>query len=301
VEHEATEARPVLGDLEPEVPTPLGRTSLVRRVAAEPVTALLVQRALVMEVAHPMVGAGVDHHSGFQTHPLKRAWVTADAAVRLLFGDDHVARGAARQIYRVHDHINGALGDPAGPWPRGTPYTAHDASLLTWVWATLVDTAETAYTRWVRPFSDGEARAFYDDMRALARFLGIPAPFLPEDRPAFARYLGDCLEDDRLGSGAVSQDLARQILWYRHWSVPPPAVRLERVLAFATLDRRLVDRLDLRPDARDLALGDRLDAWLAAAYRRVPRLGTSVPHLYVLLRRPTIGASRRIPSRRAAG
>ena len=255
-------------------------------MAAEPVTALLVQRALVMEVAHPMVGAGVDRHSSFRSRPVRRAWVTADAALRLLFGDDDVARGAVRQIYAVHDHINGELAHGAGTWPEGTPYTAHDAELLRWVWATLVDTATTAYSRWVRPLSAEEADHFYAEMQALARFLGIPGALLPEDRRAFARYLESVLEDRALGSGAVSRALARQILWYRHWSVPSPVVRLERVLAFATLDARLLERLELRPGRADEALGRRLDGALAGWYRRLPRPGTSVPRLYVRLRRP---------------
>jgi uncharacterized protein (DUF2236 family) len=265
----------------------------VRRIAAEPVTALLVQRALVMEVAHPMVGAGVHDHSAFRTQPIKRAWVTADAALRLVFGDDAVARAAARQIYGVHDHINGTLPHTTGGWREGTPYTAHDASLLTWVWATLVDSAETAYTRWVRPFSTTEADAFYDEMKAMAGFLGIPDALVPGDRAGFGRYMEDRLDDESLGSGEVSRELARHILWYRHWTVPPPVVRLERVLALATLDPRLLERLELRPGPRDVRLGRRLDSWLAAGYRRIPRPGARLPRLYVLLRGPTVGAARR--------
>src|SRR5579863_2749307 len=96
---------PVLGALDPQAPLPFGRHSVVRAVVAEPVTALLVQRALVMDVAHPSVAAAVAHHSEFQRRPLTRAWATVDAALRLVFGDEQVARDAARQIYAVHDHI----------------------------------------------------------------------------------------------------------------------------------------------------------------------------------------------------
>ena len=261
---------------------------MVRRIAAEPVTALLVQRALVMEVAHPMVGAGVHHHSAFRTQPIRRAWVTADAALRLVFGNDAVARASARQIYGVHDRINGTLPHAAGPWAEGTPYTAHDAALLTWVWATLVDSAETAYTRWVSPFSAAQADDFYAEMTAMADFLGIPSALVPGDRAAFAQYMEERLDDESLGSGLLSRQLARQILWYRHWTVPPPVVRLERVLALATLDPRLVARLELRPDRGDVRLGRRIDSWLAAGYRRLPRPGVPLPRLYVHIRE-TVG------------
>src|ERR1700676_5642474 len=194
---------PVLGALDPGAPPPFGHHSVVRAVVAEPVTSLLLQRALVMDVAHPKVAAAVADHSDFQRHPLSRAWVTADAAVRLVFGDEHVARGAARQIYGVHDHINGRLDVGAGPGDGAldTRYTAHDASLLAWVWATLVDTAETAFTRWVRPFTAVEAETYYDEMLSFARFLGISPELLPVDRRAFGCYLDAVLSSDFLALG----------------------------------------------------------------------------------------------------
>ncbi|MHB8680545.1 MAG: oxygenase MpaB family protein [Acidimicrobiales bacterium] len=291
---------PRLGSLDPAMPTPIRRDSILRRVAGEPATALLVQRALVMEVAHPKVAAGVDDHSGFRTHPVSRAWVTADAALRLVFGDTAVARGAVEQIYRTHDHINGTMA------PEGDPYSAHDASLLCWVWATLVDTAEVAYTRWVRTFEDDEAEAFYGEMLAMARFLGIPVELLPADRDEFALYLDDVLDSGVLGSTPATHAMARQVLWFRHWSVAPPVVRLERALALATLDRRLLDRLELRPSAADERLGERADNLLRAHYHRLPSWRRALAPAYVALRRPTIGLSRRLaapmrPLRHGAG
>ena len=283
---------------------------MVRAAVAEPVTALLVQRALVMEVAHPAVAAGVTQHSSFTRRPLTRAWVTADAALRLVFGSDSVARGAARQVYRVHDRINGPL--PRGTHSGGsepgeaavsdatTRYSAHDARLLTWVWATLVDTAETAYTRWVRPLSEDEADAFYAEMIGFARFFGIPASELPADRTRFAAYLDGMLDHPAYGSGDDSRALARQVLWFRHRTVPSPVVRIERVLALATLDRRVLDRLAIEPDAADTALGHRLDGWLSSYYRRLPRTPPAVPAFYVKVRQPGMALMRRLRTVAAA-
>ena len=278
---------PVLGSLDPEVPPPFGPRSVVRRVVAHPVTALLVQRALVMDVAHPAVAAGVEHHSRFRAQPLRRAWATADVALRLTFGDDAVAREAVRQIYGVHDRIH-------GPHDGAGDYSAHDAALLAWVWATLVDTAETGFTRWVRPFGDDEAAAFYAEMVGFGRFLGIPADLLPPTRAAFADYLESVLGRPELGSSATSARMARQVLWYRHWTVPPAAVRVERVLALRTLDPRLLDRLGLHPGRTDAELGRRLDAVVGAACRRLPRLPLGAHGLYVAVRRPTIGLGGRL-------
>ncbi|HXQ44671.1 MAG TPA: oxygenase MpaB family protein [Acidimicrobiales bacterium] len=311
-------ARPPLGALDPSAPTPLGRHSVLRRVVAEPVTALMIQRALVMDVAHPKVAAGVEDHSEFRSRPWRRAWITMDVALRLVFGPTPTARAAARQIYATHDHIHGdlslplesaplesaplesarAASDPSEPFGSDTSYTAHDASLLTWVWATLVDSAEVAYTRWVGPFSPGEADAYYADMVAFGRFVGIPADLLPADRQAFAAYLDAMIDSGLLGTGDVSRMLVRHILWFEHRRVPPPIVRVGRVLAVTTLDPRLRRRLDLRLDDDDDRFGRRLDEILRTYYPRLPRARAALPMLYVLARRPTIGLSRRIDSLR---
>jgi uncharacterized protein (DUF2236 family) len=280
---------PLLGALDADAPTPLGRDSFLRRVVAEPVVALMIQRVLVMDVAHPLVAAGVEDHSAFRSHPWRRAWVTVDAALRLVFGDTPTARAAARQIYATHDHISGNLAQPAGPWALGHGYTAHDASLLTWVWATLVDSAETAYTRWVAPFTPAQADTYYADMLAFARFVGIPADLLPADRTAFASYLDAMIEGEHLGVTDTGRDLARHILWFSHRTVPSPIVRVGRVLAVITLDERLRRRLGLTLDAGDERYGRRLDERLQTVYPRLPRARAGLPMLYVRLRRPTIG------------
>jgi uncharacterized protein (DUF2236 family) len=159
-----------------------------------------------------------------------------------------------------------------------------------------VDTAETAFTRWVRPFEPSEAEAFYDEMRCFALFLGIPDALLPADRVAFATYLEDVLASDYLGTTEQARSMARQVLWFDHRIVPSPLVRVERVLALATLDSRLLDRLGIGPDTADRALGDRIDGWLRAYYRRMPRPPRIMPTLYVLMRRPSIGLVARARS-----
>jgi uncharacterized protein (DUF2236 family) len=239
--------------------------------------ALLYPRALVMDVAHPSVGAAVADHSAFQQRPVHRLWATSDAAMRLVFGEGAEPMSAARQIYRFHDHINGE-----GVAGR---YTAHDAALLLWVWATLVDSCDVAFTRWVRPYRRGEAESFYQDMCSFARFFGIADHLIPPDRAAFGDYLDHMLDDDRLGASATSARVARDVLWFRKWFVAPAAMSGLRILAIGTLDRRLAERLDLRLTAGQQQRFDRLDRRLRRWYTRLPDRRTGLPIGYLKLRR----------------
>lgn len=267
----------VRGSLDPSAPNPFGPASTIRRVVGEPIVYALYPRALVMEVAHPSVGAAVADHSRFQQQPVHRLWATSDAALRLVFGAGGEPHGATRQIYRFHDHINGV--SSAGP------YTAHDASLLLWVWATLVDSCDVAYTRWVRPYQTGEAESFYRDMCAFARFFGIPAALIPPDRPAFAAYLDGMLDAATLGTTATSARVVRDILWFRRWYLAPPAVSALRLLAIGTLDPRLAERLGLGLTRDQQHRFQRLDQMLRRHYHRLPPGRIDLPYGYLRLRR----------------
>ena len=287
---------PVLGSLDPLATMPFGRDSMLRRMAAEPFSFLIVQRALVMDVAHPKVGQGVSDHSRFRRQPWTRLWGTVDAGLRLVFGDADVARAAARQVYAVHDHINGEMDEGAGEFNAAEHYTAHDASLLAWVWATLVDSIEVGFQRWVRPYRPGEAERFYADMLAFATFFGIPAPLLPPDRHAFSRYLDGMLDSDALGVTEASRAMARDVLFFKNWNVPAAGVRPMRVLSILTLDSRLRERLGLKLSPADQRLADGLDRLLVNHYHRLPAIRTQLPYAYLFFRKPTIGLRSRLQS-----
>jgi uncharacterized protein (DUF2236 family) len=271
----------VLGRLDPAVETGFHRGSMIRRVLAEPAVGLLIPRALVMEVAHPKVGAGVQDHSAFRRVPLRRLWATMDAAIRLVFGDPAVAAAAAQQIYSFHDHINGTVTETR------EGYTAHDASLLLWVWATLVDAAETGYGRWVRPLTTAEVDALYADLRSFARFFGIADSLLPADREAFAAYYDSVVSGSALGSTETGRALVRDVLWVPSPMVPDVLLRPARVITIALLDDRLRHRLNLKLEPRDQRLFAMLDRWIPRLNKALPRwVLRRLPYAYLKARRP---------------
>lgn len=284
-----------------EAPTSMGfdRHSMLRQMG-DPIVGVLLLRALVMEVAHAKVGAGVRDHSAFTTRPLRRGWATGELGLRMIYGNDRMACQARAQIMSFHDHINGELLDATPTMREGEHYSAHDTSLQLWVWATLVDIIEDAYTRWVRPISEPERASFYADMVSFAMFFGIPAVTIPPNYPAFREYWDDVLDGDELAPTPSSEAVIHDVLHHPAWFLPDFVVRPMRVLSLGTLDPRLSKRLGLPLDVRDQRLFERLDASLVRTYRRVrlEPLILAAPYVYLFLRRPTIGLSKRIPGLR---
>src|SRR5919197_1242574 len=70
--------------------------SVIRRVSRELLLLLGGGRALLMQVAHPLVAAGVAEHSDYRENPWARLFRTLDVTTRIVFGDAETSRQAAR-------------------------------------------------------------------------------------------------------------------------------------------------------------------------------------------------------------
>src|SRR5215468_7746642 len=125
------------------------RGSWLRRVSSESVVLLGGGRALLLEIAHPLVAEGVANHSRFREDPLGRLQRTLDALAAIAFGPRAEALAAARGVERAHRHVRGRLAAAAGRYAAGTPYDGRDPELMLWVWGTLVDTALELTARFV--------------------------------------------------------------------------------------------------------------------------------------------------------
>ncbi|HEY7451945.1 MAG TPA: oxygenase MpaB family protein, partial [Candidatus Limnocylindria bacterium] len=110
--------------------------------------------ALLLQVAHPAVAAGVDAHSDFRADPFARLRRTLGASWSIVFGDRSSAERAIRRINAVHELVRGVVPE------TGAPYRALDPELLLWVHATLVDTALRMHDRFVAPLSVDEMNRY---------------------------------------------------------------------------------------------------------------------------------------------
>src|SRR5216684_3904049 len=122
-------------------------------------------RAILLQLAHPMVARGVAEHSGFTADRwgrVRRLHRTLHAMLALTFGPAEDAGAAAARINAIHDRVHGRLdhaagGEPPAPRTNATPVrvharldpaaggepaaagnSAHDPPLLRWVHATLL-------------------------------------------------------------------------------------------------------------------------------------------------------------------
>jgi uncharacterized protein (DUF2236 family) len=76
--------------------------SVFWRVNREFTTGLAGPRAVLMQIAHPLVAAGVAEHSRFRDHRLARLYRTSIAAASVTFGSRKLAARAVNSINRIH-------------------------------------------------------------------------------------------------------------------------------------------------------------------------------------------------------
>jgi len=165
-------------------------------------------RALLLQVAHPLVAEGVAEHSDFQADPWSRLSATIRSYLRIVYGTAATARGEIRRLNRLHGDIRGAVRDEAARERFGARYRARDPELSLWVHATLVDSTLVAYEAWIEPLSRERRARYYEETMPVGRAFGIPPDRLPPDIEAFEAYI-----DRMLGPGGpvVVGDTAREL------------------------------------------------------------------------------------------
>lgn len=251
--HVAT-VRQVLGGLpppesgEPGDPGLFGPGSMVWRVTGETVTILGGGRALLMQIAHPLVAAGVADHSLFEEDAFARLWRTLGRVLTVSFGDRDRAIAAARRVSEIH---RGVVGER-----DGLPYRAMDPELLRWVHATLVDTGLLVYERFVGPLCPEERSRYVGEMVRFAEAFGVPRALAPSDPEALRAYVRDQVatlriseEARELAEGIVRPALSpslvpvREALLLVTAGLLPPAFREGFGLPWSPGRRRALDAL----------------------------------------------------------
>ena len=194
--------------------------SVTWRINQEPALLLGGGRALLMQLAHPGVAAGVAEHSDFRRRPLDRLVRTLELTLALTFGTRSEALAAAHQINTVHQRV------------RGAGYQATDPRLLLWVHATLIDSALVTYAAFVGPLSAGDREEYYQEAKLIGGLLGLANSRYPAGMAEFEAYLSRMLGGPELVVDGRARELARAVLRPRLNRVATPVFRpLEAITA----------------------------------------------------------------------
>jgi uncharacterized protein (DUF2236 family) len=195
-----------------ERPVPGGITWTI---AGERLALLAWPRAILLQLAHPLVAAGIAQHSGFRAStfaPLVRLQATVGAMRQLVFGSDDEADAVVARIRAVHDRVHGALPEGAGTHAGGARYSAHDPALLLWVHATLLDSHVRILEPLLRPFTTEERDRYCREAGSFAVLLGAAAADVPLTWQQLQDYMAAEMASGRVTVGADARALSGDIL-----------------------------------------------------------------------------------------
>jgi uncharacterized protein (DUF2236 family) len=199
--------------------------------------------ALILQVAHPLVGAGVEHYSRFKTDRWGRLTHTLDTMGQIIFGDTPTAERGAARMRRAHARIQGVVSHGQA---AGSPYDATDPALVLWVWATLVRTSIATYERYVHRLPGSEIVRYYAEQKCFAYACGVPLDGCPPTYADFTAYFEGTVERT-LEPTAAAHHVAAIAL--NPLDLPGPAtplLALVRLPTLGLLPDRLRDSLGLQ-------------------------------------------------------
>ena len=194
--------------------------SVIRRVGNSPLTPFLGGGpATLLQVAHPLVAAGVVLHSDYREDLWRRLGRTLRALYLITYGTREEADRAAEAVQAVHARVHGWIDVQLGCFPPGTRYSAADPELMLWVHATLIEASLTVYQRFVRVLSTAEQERYYQEMALVARLFGTPAAVIPRSLADFRDYFAAQLAGKAITVTPPSREVAAVIL---EAPLPPP-------------------------------------------------------------------------------
>jgi uncharacterized protein (DUF2236 family) len=176
---------------------------------------LLAGRALLLQVAHPTVAAGVREHSTYRADPWTRLERTLDSLYTYLYSPD--AEAEAARLRALHRGIRGVA-------PGGRRYSALEPEAYAWVHATIVETIAVAQAWCARPLRGDEVDRYYAEMLGVGRLLGVRDGDLPADWSGFLDWY-----DGMVRSRLEDSDVVREVLDTLCRPAAPPVPHLPGV------------------------------------------------------------------------
>jgi uncharacterized protein (DUF2236 family) len=233
-------------------------------------------RAVLLQLAHPAIAAGVHDHSsalrGGGLSAFRRLRSTVGAMLSLTFGDTEQMIDAAAGINTIHDRVNGRLRDGADG-----AYSAHDPNLQRWVHATLLGSIPLTYELLVGPLTLRERDQYFTEAAIMESLLGMPAGWLPRNSAQLDDYMGDMLANGSLVVSDNSRKLARAVLFPPKWYLAWPLLRPMQLLTLGSLPPSIRQAYGFEWHPRDARAFARWTTLIRALLRLLPSFAREWP------------------------
>lgn len=200
-------------------------TSMIWRVHGD-VTSMMVGgiSALLLQMLHPAVLAGVWDHSNFRSDMLGRLRRTARFIALTTYGDRELANAAIERVRAVHGTVAGVLAD-------ATAYRADDPALLAWVHVSEATSFLNAWQHYGdRPLSLAQQDRYFAEFARVA--IAVGADPVPTSRAAALDLIGSMRAS--LRADARTREVSRLVLEHRPDN--PLAIPLYAMTAQAAVD-----------------------------------------------------------------
>jgi len=245
-----------------------GPDSITWKINREMVVVAGWGRAILLQLAHPAVAAGVHGHSTFRgslRSSFRRLHSTVGAMLSLTFGDTEEMILAAARINAIHDRV------------RGATYSAHDPDLQRWVHATLLDSIPLTYERLVGPLTIRERDRYCVEAAIMEPLLGMPDGWLPRESAQLDTYMRDMLTGGTLGVTDTSRALARALLFPPRWQVASPAFRAAQLITIGSLPPSIRQAYGFEWRPRDERALARWTTMIRSSVRLLPPIAREWP------------------------
>jgi uncharacterized protein (DUF2236 family) len=225
-------------------------------------------RAILLQLAHPAIAAGVYHHSSFRgslRSSIRRLHATVGAMLSITFGDTEQMIAAAAGINFIHDRVRGRIHERTAE-----TYSAHDPDLQRWVHATLLESIPLAYERFIGPLTANDRDQYCAEAAIMEPLLGMPDGWLPRTSSHLDADVREMLDGQELLVTDTSRALAAALLYPPRWQVAWPAFRVLQLFSIGTLPPSIRQAYGFEWRPRDAQALARWTALLRTTRRLLP-------------------------------
>lgn len=242
--------------------------------------------AIVLEILHPSVVAGVQDLSDYRADPFQRARATLGYVLTTTFGNTDAATRLIERVKHIHSFVNGTR-------PDGVPYRALDPELIGWVHTCIPWMILRTYEHTVRRLSRSEQDQYLPEQAVIGRMGG--ADWVPTTVAELDDYVATMRP--KLGVNAQTREFIDFLMTSPFFPDLPGPVdrRLHRFTIYAgmsrapswareligydrpsALTRRLIEPA-LHLDARQLRWAFGTPRYVQLARRRAARTKVAAP------------------------